>query len=229
MATENLRGIWTRIQQPIVDRLSGVDPAVLTWTSLLFAFGGCYLLASADRSADSALHLWGALACIVVAAELDALDGAVARTFGKVSKYGDWLDHSLDRVIDLSILIAIGANLHWVANPSLGWAAATFTLLGSYMGTQAQSVGLGRNYGGFSRADRMVVTCVGIGLAAIQAMTGAFGDLALPASLSSALEIDSLNPLNAVLLISLLGGIWTFSTRFVSARKGIIALDAESE
>ena len=40
--------------------------------------------------------------------------------------------------------------------------------MGSYMGTQAQSVGLGRIYGGFSRADRMVITIIGLSLAGLQ-------------------------------------------------------------
>ena len=92
-------------------------------------------------------------------AELDALDGAVARAYDKVSKYGDWLDHTIDRLVDIALLVAIGLNGEWAVH-WLGWAAATLTLLGSYMGTQAQSVGLGRNYGGFGRADRLVCSSV---------------------------------------------------------------------
>ena len=46
----------------------------------------------------------------------------------------------------------------FVGDMTLGFAAAFLTLMGSYMGTQAQAVAGSRNYRGFSRADRTVLT-----------------------------------------------------------------------
>jgi len=201
--------------------MSNVDPATLTWISVLFAAGCCYLLATAGRDSNGGWRLIGAFALLFIAAELDALDGAVARAYDKVSKYGDWLDHTIDRLVDLSLLIAIGINTAWISVHWLGWAAATMTLLGSYMGTQAQSVGLGRNYGGFSRADRLVTTFVGIFLAAIMAFQGT-SDIAVPDAISSLVGFDGINALSAVLVISLLGGIWTFLTRASTSRKELL-------
>ncbi len=201
--------------------MSNVDPATLTWISVFFAAGCCYLLATAGRDSDGGWRLIGAFALLFIAAELDALDGAVARAYDKVSKYGDWLDHTIDRLVDLSLLIAIGINTAWISVHWLGWAAATMTLLGSYMGTQAQSVGLGRNYGGFSRADRLVTTFVGIFLAAIMAFQDT-SDIAIPDAISSLVGFDGINALSAVLVISLLGGIWTFLTRASTSRKELL-------
>jgi len=201
--------------------MGNVDPATLTWISVLFAAGACYLLATAGRDADGGWRMIGAFALLFVAAELDALDGAVARAYNKVSKYGDWLDHTIDRLVDLSLLIAIGINTAWISVHWLGWAAATMTLLGSYMGTQAQSVGLGRNYGGFSRADRLVTTFVGIFLGAIMAFQGT-ADFAVPEAVANLVGMDGINALSAVLVISLLGGIWTFLTRASSSRKELL-------
>ena len=127
MAFEKGRGLLTRIQQPVVNKMSGVDPAVLTWISVVFAGICCWLLATAGRDESGAWTLLGALVMLSIAAELDALDGAVARTHGKVSKYGDWLDHTIDRLVDLGILIAIGLNTAWIEVGWLGWAAATLT------------------------------------------------------------------------------------------------------
>ena len=221
MAFEKARGIHTKMLKPIVDRMSNVDPATLTWISVLFAAGCCYLLATASRDSEGAWKLLGAFALLLIAAELDALDGAVARAYDKVSKYGDWLDHTIDRLVDLSLLIAIGINTAWIDVHWLGWAAATLTLLGSYMGTQAQSVGLGRNYGGFSRADRLVTTFVGIAIAAIMAFNGS-PDFELPSAVSDLIGLGAINPLSAVLLISLVGGIWTFLTRAMSSRRQLL-------
>ena len=66
-------------------------------------------------------------------------------------------------------------NAAFVDNVSSGYLAGLLTLFGSYMGTQAQSVGLDRIYGGFSRADRMVLTLVALVLAAWQAHWGVAG------------------------------------------------------
>ena len=221
MAFEKARGVHTRMLKPIVDRMSNVDPSTLTWISVLFAAGCCYLIATAGRDSDGGWRLLGAFVLLLVAAELDALDGAVARAYDKVSKYGDWLDHTIDRVVDLALLIAIGINTAWVGPTWLGWAAATMTLLGSYMGTQAQSVGLGRNYGGFGRADRLVTTFVGLFLGAIMAFNGTedFGHLDIRADLFGLIPI---NALSAVLLISLAGGIWTFLKRAMASRRELL-------
>ena len=78
-------------------------------------------------------------------------------------------DHTIDRVVDIGLIVAIGVNSEFGVDLSLALGAALLTLMGSYMGTQAQSVGLGRIYGGFSRADRMVITVVGMLLASLQA------------------------------------------------------------
>ena len=223
MAFEKARGIHTKMLKPIVDRMSNVDPATLTWISVLFAAGCCYLLATASRDSEGAWKLLGAFALLLIAAELDALDGAVARAYDKVSKYGDWLDHTIDRLVDLSLLIAIGINTAWIDVHWLGWAAATLTLLGSYMGTQAQSVGLNRIYGGFSRADRMVLTLVALisvswqahaGLTSIQ--TNEIGEWIL-------LGNSHLNGMTAALAISAWGGAYTFLVRFVKTRNGLLS------
>ena len=227
MAFENLRDIWYKFQQPLVDRMSGVDPAVLTWISLATAGIACWLLATAGNDAAGGWRLIAAIVVIFITAELDALDGGVARTHGKVSKYGDWLDHTIDRIVDLGLLIAIGMNADWIENEWLGWAAATFTLLGSYMGTQSQSVGLGRNYRGFSRADRVVTIVIGALITAVAAING-WSELALPPAIADIIGFDSLNGLSAVLLICLAGGMYTFMTRAYSARKALLAEHSDS-
>ena len=52
MAFEKARTWHTKLLNPIVKRMSNVDPATLTWFSVLFAAGCCYLLATAGRDSD---------------------------------------------------------------------------------------------------------------------------------------------------------------------------------
>ena len=83
-----------------------------------------------------------AVILVLIAGVLDALDGALARHQGTDGPYGDFLDHTIDRIVDVGLLVAIGMNTAFVSNMNAGLTAGLLTLLGSYMGTQAQSVGL---------------------------------------------------------------------------------------
>ena len=142
----------------MVLKMGDLDPSVLTWTSLILALGSFWLIAEAGLDEDGAMMIGAAVVLILIAGVLDALDGALARHQGVAGPYGDFLDHTIDRVVDVGLLIAIGMNAAFVSNPGAGAVAPVLTLFGSYMGTQAQSVGLDRIYGGFSRADRLVLT-----------------------------------------------------------------------
>jgi archaetidylinositol phosphate synthase len=89
----------------------------------------------------------------------DAMDGAVARAMKTQSLRGDFLDHAVDRYADIFIITGIfaGGLVPW----QIGVFALTGVLMASYLGTQAQAVGVGRYYGGLlGRADRLVLILV---------------------------------------------------------------------
>jgi archaetidylinositol phosphate synthase len=104
------------------------------------------------------LELWGVLA-VALNAFCDSMDGAVAREMKCQSKRGDFLDHAVDRYADIFIITGIfaGGMVPW----QIGVLALTGVLMSSYLGTQAQAVGVGRYYGGLlGRADRLVLIMV---------------------------------------------------------------------
>jgi archaetidylinositol phosphate synthase len=107
------------------------------------------------------LELWAILA-VALNAFCDSMDGAVAREMKCQSKRGDFLDHAVDRYADIFIITGIFASgmVPW----QIGVLALTGVLMASYLGTQAQAVGVGRYYGGLlGRADRLVlIMLVGI-------------------------------------------------------------------
>ena len=224
---EKMRETWTKAIQPIVLKLGDLDPSVLTWTSLLVSVVGFYMLAIAEMETNGSLMILLAVILILVAGVLDALDGALARHQGTDGPYGDFLDHTIDRIVDVGLLVAIGMNAAFVSNMSAGLAAGLLTLLGSYMGTQAQSVGLDRIYGGFSRADRMIITLLGLLIAAMQAYTGSAGiDLVSYHEYFEYILLgnEELNGMTGALAISAWGGIYTFIVRFNSTRSQLLEL-----
>jgi archaetidylinositol phosphate synthase len=95
---------------------------------------------------------------------LDVLDGSLARELGTTSEAGDLLDHVIDRYADIALIVGLAAGVEEYA---LGLAAVTGVLMTSYLGTQAQAVGLDRVYGGLlGRADRLaLVGTVGVATA----------------------------------------------------------------
>lgn len=223
---EKMRDTWTKAVQPLVLRMGDLDPSVLTWTSLVISVGAFYLLAVAGMDNDGAMMILGAVVLVLIAGLFDALDGALARHQGTDGPYGDFLDHTIDRVVDVGLIIAIGYNAAFVIDPLAGWAAALLTLLGSYMGTQAQSVGLGRLYGGFSRADRLVVTLAGLIWAAWQAGTGGAGiDISAAHEYAhwALLGNAELNGMTLAIAVSFWGGVYTFVVRFLETRKQLLA------
>nr|WP_305148910.1 CDP-alcohol phosphatidyltransferase family protein [Halobellus inordinatus] len=148
------------------DRL-GLSPDGVSVVAFGFAVaaGGAFYLAT---------PLWYALGALFVFANgwLDLVDGALARAQGVSSEGGDLLDHVLDRYADIAMLVGLAAGIDGYA---LGLAAVTGVLMTSYLGTQIQAVGLGREYGGLvGRADRLaligvaaVVAAVSLALAAV--------------------------------------------------------------
>jgi len=132
-----------------------VNPNTLSAASLIFA-----VLAAVLYVFDKPEHfLLLAAIMVLVSGALDALDGKVARISSKASKRGDFLDHVIDRYSDAIILAAIAVSARCPV--SFGLFAVIGVMLASYMGTQAQAMGLSREYRGIlGRADRIAVLVV---------------------------------------------------------------------
>lgn len=154
MVLNKFRGAGERLLGPWADRLAPGGADRLSWASLAAAFAAGAAFAFSD-GAHSYLLIVGAV-LVLVNALLDALDGLVARKTGSASPAGNFLDHVIDRYADLAILTGLALSA-W-GDLSLGLLAITGVFLTSYLGTQAEAVGLSRDYGGvLGRADRLVL------------------------------------------------------------------------
>lgn len=130
----------------------GVSPETLSYLGLLFA-GMVFL--PLHLNSESTLMILVSVFFILMNGILDFLDGELARYSDKTSKKGDFLDHLIDRYADILIITSISVGFGY---PLLGLLAVAGTLMTSYVGTQAEAVGLERFYGGLlGRADRMAV------------------------------------------------------------------------
>ena len=90
----------------------------------------------------------------------DAIDGFMAKLKGTASKRGDFLDHIMDRYADTFMILGIAFSGY--CSMVIGIFGLTGVYFTSYMGTQAQAVGVRRDYGGIlGRADRLVMLMFG--------------------------------------------------------------------
>jgi archaetidylinositol phosphate synthase len=160
MTLDQYRSLADRALEPFValsDRI-GLTPDGVS----LIAFGFAVAAGAAFTLAEPLWYVLGAV-FVFVNGWLDLLDGALAREQGVDSKGGDLLDHVLDRYADIAVIAGLAAG---IGQYLLGLAAVTGVLMTSYLGTQIQAVGLGREYGGLlGRADRLAL----IGLAGVAA------------------------------------------------------------
>ena len=221
MALEKMRRRWEAALQPVLRTFHRFSPATITWLALPFGVAGGLLAMYAPNESSGGWWLLGGALSIALAMLFDGLDGSLARAKGEVTRWGDYLDHTIDRLLDATWVVCISASV-FVGDMTLGFAAAFLTLLGSYMGTQAQAVAGSRNYRGFSRADRTVLTLLSLILMGIMLLARWSSDAMYP-GLFDHIEI---NPLSLIVFISALGGTWTFLVRFMQARGEIQSLDA---
>ena len=155
MVADDYRDFGTKILDPIAEKIP-LNPMGISFLSLITAITAGYSFYIVEEDLANKNYLLIGSGMVFLTAVLDALDGIVARKRDLSSKRGDLVDHTLDRVADIIIIggIALGA----VVQTEIGFGAIIGVLMLSYMGTQAQAVGAGREYAGLlGRADRLIV------------------------------------------------------------------------
>jgi archaetidylinositol phosphate synthase len=148
------RGRADKVLMPAANALKGVDPNLISVIALVLALVVGILTYYSFEDWELLLPIISIL--VLVSGFLDALDGKVARLVGKAGKRGDFIDHVFDRYADIFMIGGVVVS-SW-CNVYLGILALLGVLMTSYMGTQAQALGIGRMYAGLlGRADRIVL------------------------------------------------------------------------
>ena len=143
-----------------------VTPDALTACGVGLCVAAAVLVFFENR--NEILFYWLAAGVFVVGSILDILDGALARTSGKGTPFGAFLDSTTDRVSEGVVLGAIAlvfARHHDLVGVGLAFAAVAGSFLVSYTRARAEALGLRGDVGIGSRAERVVVITGGIVLA----------------------------------------------------------------
>ena len=146
-----LMGVLARVEAAS-PRL-GLTPDVLNFVGLGFGiFSGALICLNQPEGGALALGISGVA---------DILDGRIARRMRLVSRYGQFIDSTVDRFVEVAVLLALAYYLRghpW--GPQAAAAALAGSLLVSYTRARGESVGVVCTGGLMPRAVRLVLTLV---------------------------------------------------------------------
>ena len=158
MISEHI-GAWVRTRILFIGRFLGnlgVTPNMLTIAGLLLNVGVAAIIAFWD------IRIGGIL--LLFASAFDMLDGAVARATGKTSKFGGFLDSTLDRysesIVYLGVLIYILDTTDAKTGSILTLLATTGALLISYTRARAEAAGYHASVGLVARPERVILLAI---------------------------------------------------------------------
>ena len=147
---------------------TGVTPNTLTVMGFLVSVAAGVLIATE-------YFLIGGLV-VLFAGAFDLLDGPMARATGKTSKFGGFLDSTLDRLSEAAVIAGILAYYAFhegTWESLLAYGCFVGSVMVSYLRARAEGLGVKCEVGMFTRVERVIVMSIGL-------MFGQRFDLAIP-------------------------------------------------
>ena len=184
----------------------GINPNILTVIGVTINVGCGILFGFGD-------FFWAGIV-LIVANLFDMLDGNVARVSGRVTRFGGFLDSSLDRLSDmvsfLGIIVFYASNTpqHSLLNVTLAGVGMMFSVMVSYTTARSEGFGVKANVGFLQRPERVVLLVIGA-LSTVPYSTSFFA-----------------NRMPQVLWVLAIGSLWTFIHRMFHIWKEIRKLEA---
>lgn len=168
MLNKYARAFFTRVLTPFAAFLlrRGVSPDAVT------LIGTAGVVAGALVFFPRGEFFWGTIT-ITLFVFSDLVDGNMARQAGTSSRWGAFLDSTLDRVADAAIFGGLALWYAGSGNDNVLCAVAIFCLASgqvvSYTKARGESIGLPVAVNGLiERAERLVISLVAAGLAGLQ-------------------------------------------------------------
>ncbi|HEY8806267.1 MAG TPA: CDP-alcohol phosphatidyltransferase family protein [Candidatus Limnocylindria bacterium] len=137
----------------------GITANAVTVIGVLITFAGSALLAAGKPLPALIVLLAGALS--------DTLDGQLAKAAGGGTRFGAFLDSTLDRVSDAALACGAAALGAALGDAVLFWSALVGlvgSFLVSYIRAKAESMGATASVGLMPREARLMVLLIGVGL-----------------------------------------------------------------
>ena len=165
MLTDRIGEALARPLEGLVRAVARVHPDVLTIIGLALNGVACALFAFSggkDYRDPGLLRAGGLMA--LVASVFDMLDGRVARLRGRGTRFGAFLDSTMDRYSDMVLfmgLMILYARVDHTPQMVLVWVAAFGSFMTSYARARAESLIPSCTVGFLERPERLVLIVFG--------------------------------------------------------------------
>ena len=156
----NLARVWSaRLIGPVARFLGrlGLTPNAVTFLGFLMTAAVAVILATGRTQLASVL--------LIFTLAFDAVDGTLARITGRISRFGAFLDSTLDRwaeVVLYGALVWLFLRNGQDQGVLLSTAAMAMSLLVSYTRARAEGIGVQCKEGIFTRFERLVILIAGL-------------------------------------------------------------------
>lgn len=186
---------------------AGIHPNILTSIGVFINIGCGVLFGFGE-------FFWAGVV-LIVANLFDMLDGNVARLTGNVTRFGGFLDSSLDRLSDmvsfLGLIIFYASNRpeHSLLNVTLAGVGLIGSVMVSYTAARSEGLGVKSNVGFLQRPERIVLLIIG----ALSTVPGSDSFFA--------------NRMPQVLWVLAVASIWTFVHRMFYIWKEFERIEAD--
>jgi CDP-diacylglycerol--glycerol-3-phosphate 3-phosphatidyltransferase len=156
---DSLKDLSQKILVPVVVLLNktGATPNFVTWLGFLLNLPAVYFIIKGKFAIAAVI--------IIVAGVFDMLDGALARIMDKKTKFGGFLDSTVDRFVEG--VLYFGLLVYYIeTNDKLGillsYTVLFFSFLVSYLRARAGGLRIDCEIGIFTRPERLVVLIIGL-------------------------------------------------------------------
>ena len=157
MLSEYARKYARLFLEPLARFISrtGISPNVITVTGFILMIGVAVVVAMGN-------FIWGGI-LITAVAIFDAVDGTLARMMGRTSRFGAFLDSTLDRFSEA--VIFLGLFIYFVGQNQnleliLIYATVVGSLMVSYARARAEGIGVPLKDGLFTRSERVLILVI---------------------------------------------------------------------
>ena len=154
---KNIKPRFEKVISPVVyvfDKLN-ISPNLLTITGLIITSFGTYFIFTKQFFTAGIILTIGAI--------FDVMDGTLARKANKTTKFGAFLDSTVDRIADFLPLFALA---YYFRNDLIFFlitmGAVLFSFLVSYTRARAEGLGLDCKIGIFERPERLIILIIAL-------------------------------------------------------------------
>lgn len=146
---------WIHAAFPFLFRRA-VDPNLLTLVGTAVSFGAAWSFAEG--------HLFAGAVVMLAGGFFDLVDGVVARHFGSSTRFGAFLDSTMDRVVDMVLMLGLVVHYGREAEPLpqlLAGVVLTSSIVTSYAKARAELMVPHLGGGFLERGERVGILAAG--------------------------------------------------------------------